>query len=102
MAVDSASPVATGGWNKVKTNPELAGHTLQIIARPNNDTLYAPATLDLTNEPIILDAPAFDSTNVSMMATGHDHYVNIPMPTRNLGATNQFSLREKGLTKQGF
>jgi hypothetical protein len=38
--------------------------------------------LDLRNEPMILKAPAFDSTYVSLMVTGYDHYVNIPMSTR--------------------
>ena len=51
--------------------------------RPNNDTLYIGAMLDLTREPMILEAPAFDSKYVSLMVTGYDHYVNIPMSTRN-------------------
>ena len=81
-AMDPSNPFRTGGWNRVKANPTLADHTVKMIARPNNDTLYAVAMLDLREEPVILEAPAFDSTYVSLMVTGYDHYVNIPMSTR--------------------
>ena len=53
-----------------------AGHR-----RPNNDTLYTIALIDVTEEPVVLEMPAFDSTYVSLMVTGYDHYVNIPMST---------------------
>ncbi len=59
----------------------LADHTLQAIARPNNDTLYVAAMVDVTEEPIVMEMPAFDSKYVSLMVTGYDHYVNIPMST---------------------
>lgn len=81
-AMDPSNPFRTDGWNRVKANPTLADHTVKMIARPNNDTLYAVAMLDLRDEPVILEAPAFDSTYVSLMVTGYDHYVNIPMSTR--------------------
>jgi hypothetical protein len=38
--------------------------------------------LDLRKDPVILDMPAFDSKYVSLMITGYDHYVSIPMSTR--------------------
>ena len=82
FAMDPANPMSTGGWNRVRANTALADHTLKAIARPNNDTLYAGAMLDLHEEPVILEAPAFDSIYVSLMVTGYDHYVNIPMSTR--------------------
>jgi hypothetical protein len=81
-AMDPANPMNTGGWNKVKANTTLLDHTMKAIARPNNDTLYITAAIDLTREPVILEAPAFDSKYVSLMVTGYDHYVNIPMSTR--------------------
>jgi len=81
-AIDPSNPFSTGGWNRLKANTILADHTVKMIARPNNDTLYAVAMLDLREEPVILQAPAFDSTYVSLMVTGYDHYVNIPMSTR--------------------
>jgi hypothetical protein len=79
FALDSSSPVSTGGWNKVFAATTLFDHTVQSIARPNNDTLYISAMLDLRDEAVVLDLPAFDSTYVSLMVTGYDHYVNIPM-----------------------
>jgi len=82
FAMDPANPLSTGGWNRVRANTALADHTLKAIARPNNDTLYIGAMLDLHEEPVILEAPAFDSKYVSLMVTGYDHYVNIPMSTR--------------------
>ncbi len=71
-----------GGWNTVAPDTELKDHTLREIARPNNDTLYIGCMLDLRNDPVILEIPAFDSKYVSLMVTGYDHYVNIPMATR--------------------
>ena len=55
---------------------------MREIARPNNDTLYVSALLDLRKDAVILEMPAFDSDYVSLMVTGYDHYVNVPMATR--------------------
>jgi hypothetical protein len=55
---------------------------MREIARPNNDTLYISCLMDLRKDPVILEMPAFDSKYVSLMITGYDHYVNIPMSTR--------------------
>jgi len=71
-----------GGWNSVHADTQLKDHTLREIARPNNDTLYTTCMLDLRAEPVILELPAFDSKYVSLMVTGYDHYVNVPMSTR--------------------
>ena len=71
-----------GGWNTVDADTNLKDHTMREIARPNNDTLYVSALLDLRKDPVILEMPAFDSDYVSLMVTGYDHYVNIPMSTR--------------------
>jgi hypothetical protein len=81
FALDPDNPMTTGGYNRTFANTELADHTLQAIARPNNDTLYTIALIDITEEPVVLEMPAFDSTYVSLMVTGYDHYVNIPMST---------------------
>jgi hypothetical protein len=82
MALDETNPLSSGGYNKVKANTTLADHTVEAIARPNNDTLYTVAMIDVTEEPIVMKVPAFNSTYVSLMVTGYDHYVNIPMSTR--------------------
>jgi len=73
--------VTTKGYNKGMLNTDLLDHTVQFIARPNNDVLYQLAMLDLTKDAIVFEIPAIDSKFVSMMATGYDHYVTIPMST---------------------
>jgi hypothetical protein len=73
---------AQGGWNTVVADTRLKDHTMREIARPNNDTFYISGLLDLRNDAVILEIPAFDSKYVSLMITAYDHYVNIPMSTR--------------------
>lgn len=71
-----------GGYNTVLADTQLKDHTLRDIARPNNDTLYISAMLDLRKEPMILEVPVFGSKYTSLMVTAYDHYVNIPLSTR--------------------
>jgi hypothetical protein len=80
--VNNKFAMKNGGWNTVDADTQLKDHTMREIARPNNDTLYISALLDLRKDPVILEMPAFDSDYVSLMVTGYDHYVNIPMATR--------------------
>ena len=80
--VNNKGTMQYGGWNIVDVDTKLKDHTLKVIARPNNDSLYITCMLDLRKDPVILDMPAFDSKYVSLMVTGYDHYVNIPMSTR--------------------
>ena len=77
----------------MQADTQLKDHTLKEIARPNNDTFYTSALLDLRAEPIILDMPAFDSKYVSLMVTSHDHYVDVPKSTR-LGDASRESFLE--------
>jgi hypothetical protein len=80
--VNNKFAITQGGWNTIVADTELKDHTMQDIARPNNDTLYIGAMLDLRTEPIILEFPAFNSKYASLMVTAYDHYVNIPLATR--------------------
>jgi len=79
--VNNKFALKQGGWNTCDVDTELKDHTMREIARPNNDTLYVGCMLDLRKDPVILDLPAIDSTYVSLMVTGYDHYVNIPLST---------------------
>jgi hypothetical protein len=81
--VNNKFAMAQGGWNTVVADTQLKDHTLTDIARPNNDTLYISCLLDLRAEPFILEIPAFESDYASLMITGYDHYVNVPMTSRN-------------------
>jgi len=80
--VNNKFALKQGGWNTLQADTQLKDHTMTEIARPNNDSFYASALLDLRGEPIILDLPAFDSKYVSLMVTAYDHYVDVPKATR--------------------
>jgi hypothetical protein len=81
-ALDPTNPQTTGGFNRMNVATQLLDHNMKAIARPNNDTMYITAMLDLRKDPVILDLPVFDSKYVSLMAVAYDHYVNVPMSTR--------------------
>ena len=80
--VNNKFALSQGGWNTCVADTELKDHTMQDIARPNNDTLYVGCMLDLHNDAMVLSIPAIDSKYVSLMVTAYDHYVNIPLATR--------------------
>jgi hypothetical protein len=67
--------------NVCVADTRLKDHTLRVIARPNNDTLYITCLVDVRQDPVVFEMPAFDSKYVSLMITAYDHYVNIPMAT---------------------
>lgn len=71
----------TSGWKICIADTELKDHNYKAIARPNNDTLYGGVMLDLRNEPIIVEYPAFNSKYVSLETSAYDHYVDIPLST---------------------
>jgi len=79
--VNNKFALKLGRWNTCAADAQLKDHTMREIARPNNDTLYITCMVDLRKDPVILEMPAFDSKYVSLMITGYDHYVNIPMST---------------------
>ena len=80
--VNNKFALSQGGWNRCVPDTTLKDHTMKEIARPNNDTLYAGCMLDLRDDAVVLKIPAFDSNYVSLMVTGYDHHVNIPLTTR--------------------
>jgi len=102
-AMDAQNPLSTHGWNKIHKSTELANAKMHAIARPNNDTLYQIAMLDLRNEPVILDVPAFDTRYASMETSAYDGYIDIPLSTRS-GEDKQptkllfYSARTQGYT----
>lgn len=75
--------MSTRGYNKGLKNTQLLDHTVKAIARPNNDVLYQMAMLDLRKDAAVFQIPAMESKYVSLMATGYDHYVNVPLSTTN-------------------
>jgi len=91
--VNNKFALKMGGWNTLDADTALKDHTMREIARPNNDSLYISALVDLRKEPMVLDIPVFGSDYTSLMITGYDHYVNVPMTTR----TGDFTKPEKML-----
>jgi hypothetical protein len=73
--------MSTKGYNKGLKNTDLLDHTAEFIARPNNDTIYQAAMLDLRKDAVVFKFPAFDSKYVSLMTSGYDHYIEIPLST---------------------
>lgn len=80
--VNNKFALSQGGWNTCNASTSLKDHTMQDIARPNNDTLYTGCMLDLTQDAMIINVPAFDSAYASLMVTAYDHFVNIPLTSR--------------------
>jgi hypothetical protein len=80
--VNNKFAMKAGGWNTLDSDTKLKDHSMREIARPNNDSFYATALLDLQAEPVIMYLPAFDSKYVSLMVTAYDHYVDVPKATR--------------------
>ena len=75
--------MSTRGYNKGLKNTQLLDHTVKAIARPNNDVMYQMAMLDLRKDAAVFEFPPMESKYVSVMATGYDHYVNVPLSTTN-------------------
>ena len=80
LALDEEG-MTTKGYNKGLRNTDLLDHSAQFIARPNNDVLYQQAMLDLRKDAVVFEFPAFESKYVSLMTSGYDHYVQIPLST---------------------
>ena len=80
FALDPASgALFMAGFNRPKASTALADHTVKSIARPNNDTLYQGAVLDLRLDPVIVEYPAIDSKFVVLQTSGYAHYNGVPL-----------------------
>ena len=58
QAVDERSPVYEAPLNTIKNRSVLLGPEYTAIVRPNNDTFYSVAGLDLRGQPMVLSVPA--------------------------------------------
>lgn len=89
--VNNKFAITQGGWNTLYADTQLKDHTMQDIARPNNDSFYASIMLDLRKDAYVVNLPRFNSKYVSLMVTAYDHYVHVPKSTR----LNDFQKEEK-------
>jgi len=81
FALQKGNPFSTNGWNKTFLPAKLADHTLTAIPTPNNDSLYVISMLDMRDDAVVIQFPAFDSKSVSLETSAYDHYINIPLST---------------------
>jgi len=81
FAMMESNPLSSQGWNKTKFNLTLADHTVKAIARVNNDTYYIISMLDLRDDAVVINYPAFDTKYASLEVSGYDHYVTVPIAT---------------------
>lgn len=81
FAMQEGNPLGTGGWNKMLVPETLSDHTLTAIPRPNNDSLYLISMLDLRDDAVVIQFPAFDSKYVSLETSAYDHYIDVPLST---------------------
>jgi len=79
----SSGGLFTDGFNKPVAATVLTDHNMRSIARPNNDTLYQGAVLDLRLDPVIIEFSAIDSKYVALQISGYDHYTDVPLATSN-------------------
>jgi hypothetical protein len=57
QALDTTSHAYKGPFNQFEHSTKLAGPESKTIVRPNNDTIYSTAWLDLHAEPIVIGVP---------------------------------------------
>lgn len=82
FALDPASGgMFMNGFNKPVAMTLLADATVRSIARPNNDTLYQGAVMDLCHDPVIIEFPAIDTKYAALETSGYDHYCGVPLAT---------------------
>jgi hypothetical protein len=55
--IEPGKEVAKGPMNMFVSVPAYPPADLKLVVRPNFDTLYSPAWLDLTGEPMVIAAP---------------------------------------------
>jgi len=55
--IEPGKEIAKGPMNMFVSVPAYPPADLKLVVRPNFDTLYSPAWLDLTGEPMIVSAP---------------------------------------------
>ncbi len=81
FAMQEKNPFNSHGWNKMYVATSLMDATMVAIPRPNNDTLYLTSMMDMRDDAIVIQFPAFDSKYVSLETSAYDHYIDIPLST---------------------
>ncbi|MDH3624008.1 MAG: DUF1254 domain-containing protein [Myxococcales bacterium] len=77
QALDKQAPGFTAPFNEFSHRSELLGPDFKDIVRPNNDTLYSLAWLNLRAQPIVITVPQIEDRYYSIQL--------VDMYTNNLG-----------------
>ncbi|MBP8925049.1 MAG: DUF1254 domain-containing protein [Pseudomonadales bacterium] len=76
----------SGGWNKFYHMRELATANVRDVVKPNRDTLYSSAVIDLHSGPVVVHVPAYDKYwNVQMMDDRSDVFGYLGSRTHGKG-----------------
>ena len=71
--------------NALRHTRTLSDHTSRWVTTPNNDTLYSPAFLDLTNGPVTLTIPPMGKRYYSVAVMDMFTNNNVVLGTRTIG-----------------
>lgn len=66
QVIDKTAPSYLGTFNQLVHAAELLGPEFRDVVRPNNDTLYSMAWLDLRAQPIVLTVPEIEGRYYSV------------------------------------
>ena len=77
QAIDRTAPGYLGPFNRLTHTTELLGPDFKDIVRPNNDTMYSFAWLDLRSQPVVITVPEVRDRYFSVQL--------VDMFTHNLG-----------------
>jgi hypothetical protein len=66
QAVDRTAPGYKAPFNELTHERQLLGPEFEDIVRPNNDTLYSLAWLDLRAQPLVISVPAIEDRYYSV------------------------------------
>jgi len=77
QAIDKGAPGYMARFNQLSHKTELLGPEFKDIVRPNNDTMYSFAWVDLRAQPIIITVPQIENRYYSIQL--------VDMFTNNLG-----------------
>lgn len=77
QAIDKASGAYVATFNELSHKTELLGPDFKDIVRPNNDTMYSFAWLDLRAQPMVITVPKVENRYYSIQL--------VDMFTNNLG-----------------
>jgi hypothetical protein len=93
--VNFAGVAANGGFGKFRHGRELAPVVQQGIVRPNRDTLYSFAILDLDADPATITLPDAGGRYMGMQVVNEDQYT----VATYYGAGNHFLTRKMAGTR---